>query len=255
MNSQNTRIQREVEAYENGLQRETYNKVLDHANNGVARQRETNDILVFMHNTKGKKVLELGSSAWSDWVDFEATPPEKLICINISDSELERGIIRSTKQNLTKIIDFKIMDAHNLDFKDETFDLVFGSGILHHLNLEESITEIKRVLKPGGKILFKEPLRDNPISILVRLLTPKARTPDEFPLGRKELKFLEKNFTNQNSYYQLLIVPFSILNKIIRAPRDNFILRSIDKIDIFIEKNIKIFRPFFRYVIIKGEKI
>ena len=69
------------------------------------------------------------------------------------------------------------MDAHHLDFPDESFDLVFGRAILHHLDFETAIKEVKRVLKRGGHAAFAEPLGDSPFAKLFRLLTPRAYTP------------------------------------------------------------------------------
>jgi SAM-dependent methyltransferase len=77
---------------------------------------------------------------------------------------------------------FQVMDAMNLTFPDQSFDLVFGSGIIHHLDLERCTSEICRVLKPGGKAIFWEPMGTNPIINAYRYLTPSARTPDEHPL-------------------------------------------------------------------------
>lgn len=52
-------------------------------------------------------------------------------------------------------------DMHNIPFKDETFDVVFGAAVLHHSNdLKAAFNEIHRVLRPGGKVmLINEPSR------------------------------------------------------------------------------------------------
>jgi len=46
-------------------------------------------------------------------------------------------------------------DMHRMPFSDNTFDIVFGSAVLHHSkNLKEAFAEIRRVLKPGGKLVL-----------------------------------------------------------------------------------------------------
>ncbi|MEA2196713.1 MAG: hypothetical protein QOJ25_764 [Solirubrobacteraceae bacterium] len=52
-------------------------------------------------------------------------------------------------------------DAESLPFGDESFDLVFGHAVLHHLpDLPRAFTELHRVLRPGGQIVFAgEPSR------------------------------------------------------------------------------------------------
>lgn len=47
--------------------------------------------------------------------------------------------------------DIRLMDANKLEFPDEAFDYVYSWGVLHHSpNLEKSLAEMMRVLKPGG---------------------------------------------------------------------------------------------------------
>ena len=52
-------------------------------------------------------------------------------------------------------------DAERLPFADESFDLVLGHAVLHHLpHLDDAFAEFKRVLKPGGRFVFAgEPSR------------------------------------------------------------------------------------------------
>lgn len=74
-------------------------------------------------------------------------------------------------------------DAERLPFPDRTFDLVVGVSVLHHLNLRAAVPEIRRVLKPGGRIAFTEPNMMNP-QILIQKNIPWVKrwlgdTPDE----------------------------------------------------------------------------
>jgi SAM-dependent methyltransferase len=57
-------------------------------------------------------------------------------------------------------IHFQLMDAHHLDFEDSSFDLVCISNSLHHLDPLPVLTEMKRVLRPGGSLLVSEMYRD-----------------------------------------------------------------------------------------------
>lgn len=45
------------------------------------------------------------------------------------------------------------MDAHKLDFPENTFDVVYGAGILRHLDYARALLEILRVLRPGGAMI------------------------------------------------------------------------------------------------------
>lgn len=103
---------------------------------------------------------------------------QSLVGIDISDV----AIAHAQNRFGSPAASFRAMDGMNLDFADCSFDLVFGSGIIHHLDVSRSMTEICRVLKPAGKAIFWEPLGVNPLINAYRLMTPNARTPDEHPL-------------------------------------------------------------------------
>jgi SAM-dependent methyltransferase len=177
-----------------------------------------------------------------------------LTCINISEAELERGISLSKESDI-KIPNhrFRIMDANHLEFDNDSFDFVFGSGILHHLEFETAVRELRRVLRKNRRILFTEPLGRNPVGKLVRKLTPEARTPDEKPLDKQEMKILRKYFEIDNSYYQLFYVPAGWLSKYFSASPYNLLMYVSDKLDILLESFFKTYIGlYFRYVLIDG---
>jgi ubiquinone/menaquinone biosynthesis C-methylase UbiE len=86
------------------------------------------------------------------------------------------------------------MNAEELAFPDNTFDVVFGIGILHHLDIDRACETIARVLKPTGVAVFLEPLGHNPFINLARYLTPGSRTPDEHPLTMSDLGTIRQHF-------------------------------------------------------------
>jgi SAM-dependent methyltransferase len=135
----------------------------------------------------------------------------KGIGIDISEKLIEYAKVQIKELNINNI-EFFVMDAMNTIFKDKTFDALRGCCILHHLNLEQSLNEIKRILKDDGKAYFHEPMGTNPIIALYRKLTPEARTPDERPFSRKDIKLIEKIFPNVQITYggfcALFAVPF-----------------------------------------------
>jgi len=89
---------------------------------------------------------------------------------------------------------FQVMDAHATSFPDGFFDHVFGNGILHHLDLDAALSEIARVLRPGGSAFFQEPLAGHPWVRLVRRLTPRARSADERPLTWGDIDRIRRHF-------------------------------------------------------------
>lgn len=131
-------------------------------------------------------------------------------------------------------LDARVMDAHQLELEDESFDIVFGNGILHHLpHLECAIGEIKRVLKTSGCAVFLEPLGLNPFVNLFRKLTPHCRTSDEKPFTKQELNLIRNLFPNvQFSYFEcttLLAKGALLLNLSALAEKLQKFLINIDK--------------------------
>lgn len=251
------RVLSEKKAYNKGIERGAYNSRLGHAQSGYAVDRINQKMSERLWRGKGKRILELGCTNWRDFIDFKNYAPAHLTCINISERELEKGKALAEQENTGGggcLHEFLIMDAHKLDFSDNTFDIVFGTGILHHLDTETAVKEIYRVLKPGGEIIFGEPLGRNPVGKIVRRLTPNARTPDEKPLDKKEFSIINKYFKMKNSFFQLFYVPAGVISKYLFKSAYNPLMHGADRLDRCIEKA---FRKtpvglYYRYVLIDG---
>jgi len=119
---------------------------------------------------------------------------------------------RALAMGLADRVSFSVMDGHALGWPDATFDLVCGSGILHHLEIQVGLREIVRVLKSAGRAVFLEPMAHNPAIRLFRLLTPSLRSRDEHPLSVADVRRLRACFgTGTERYFgltSLLAAPF-----------------------------------------------
>lgn len=146
------------------------------------------------------------------------------------------------------------MNANRLGFGDETFDLVFGAGILHHLDLPTAIEEVRRVLRPGGTCVFHEPLGVNPVGKLVRALTPSARTADERPLGMDDLRRFAARFESRFHFEQLLCIPAAALSFLLFRRPDNPLMRAAYRADVALDRLVPTLGPLYRYVLIVGRK-
>lgn len=121
------------------------------------------------------------------------------------------------------------MDAEHLDLPDDSFDLVFGSGILHHLDLDRSLAEISRVLTADGTAVFFEPMGHNPAINLYRRLTPSMRSPDEHPLRTTDLQAATAWFDDVDAELHVLstfaAVPFR------RSRRYDSMIAGLNRLD------------------------
>jgi len=78
---------------------------------------------------------------------------ERLTATDISPGMLER--FAATAEALGLEAETVATEAEELPFEDESFDLVFGHAVLHHIpDLERAMAEFRRVLRQGGAIAF-----------------------------------------------------------------------------------------------------
>jgi SAM-dependent methyltransferase len=78
---------------------------------------------------------------------------ERLVATDISAGML--GALTATAHRLGLDVETATTDAERLPFADESFDLLFGHAVLHHLpDLERALAEFHRVLRPGGTLAF-----------------------------------------------------------------------------------------------------
>jgi ubiquinone/menaquinone biosynthesis C-methylase UbiE len=78
---------------------------------------------------------------------------ERLTATDISPGMLRR--LSTTAEALGLEAETVATEAEQLPFEDESFDLVFGHAVLHHIpDLERALAEFRRVLRPGGAIVF-----------------------------------------------------------------------------------------------------
>jgi SAM-dependent methyltransferase len=141
--------------------------------------------------------------------------------IDVSEFNIERCKEKAdARQCDRERYSFMVMDAHRLTFPDNSFELVLGNGILHHLELSAAMAEVDRVLKLGAKALFQEPLGGNPLLQLYRKAAG-IHTQDERPLVRKDLDYLRMQWSMQVRYSGLVTLPFAVLTSIFSRPYPN----------------------------------
>lgn len=110
-------------------------------------------------NKKGIKILDVGTGAggFINTLTMLTDEFEEIIGIDTSSRAIEAAN-KNFKDERVKFIE---MDALNMTFDDNSFDVVCLSNSLHHLeDISETISEMERVLKPNGILLFNEMFSD-----------------------------------------------------------------------------------------------
>ena len=114
--------------------------------------------------------------------------------IDISSIAIEHARDRADREGLSDRMRFEVMDAENLEIEADSFDLVCGTGILHHIDLDKAYRELSRTLRPGGAAIFVEPMGHNPLIEAYRRRTPNEHTADEHPLRVEDLRRADSQF-------------------------------------------------------------
>src|SRR4030095_1012047 len=100
-------------------------------------------------STSGLRVLEIGCGLGTDGAQF-AKAGADYTGIDLTEAAVE--LARQRFQLSTLRGTFQVGDAEKLDFPDNTFDVVYSHGVLHHTpDIQSAIREIHRVLRPGGR--------------------------------------------------------------------------------------------------------
>ena len=110
-------------------------------------------------DAKDLAVLEVGCGLGTDGAQF-AKAGAKYTGIDLTDAAVELAKRRFELFDLPGT--FRVADAERLDFPDNSFDLVYSHGVLHHTpDTPTAVREIHRVLRPGGKAVVMLYHRDS----------------------------------------------------------------------------------------------
>ena len=98
---------------------------------------------------EGKDVLEIGVGMGADHLEWAKSRPRSLTGVDLTPRAVEHTQKRLEVYGLSSEV--RVGDAESLPFADDSFDLVYSWGVLHHSpNTPEAVNEVHRVLRPGG---------------------------------------------------------------------------------------------------------
>ncbi|WP_029895612.1 methyltransferase domain-containing protein [Desulfohalovibrio reitneri] len=121
----------------------------------------------------GAKVIDLGAGfgGAARWLAKEHGC--EVVALNLSEAQNKRDREMNKEQGLTDKVDVVDAAFEKLDYPGETFDFVWSQdAILHSCEREKVMSEAARVLKPGGEMVFTDPMMtdDCPTSVLQPIL-------------------------------------------------------------------------------------
>lgn len=101
---------------------------------------------------RGKRVLEVGFGAGTDFIQW-LRAGALASGVDLTEEAMANLTHRIEVYGLPEPENLKVVDAENLPFPSDTFDLGYSWGVLHHTpNTEKAVAELVRVVRPGGEI-------------------------------------------------------------------------------------------------------
>ncbi|MHB8417340.1 MAG: methyltransferase domain-containing protein [Myxococcales bacterium] len=144
---------------------------------------------------RGQVALDLGCGEGSNAV-LLAERGAHVEGVDISPGLVEIARRRARLDGVEQRVRLQCTPIEQVCFPPETFDLVWGDGILHHLVgvLEPTLERLARWAKKGALFVFSEPVSESRLLRALRGAIPlhAGATPDERPLGRPDLELLRR---------------------------------------------------------------
>jgi demethylmenaquinone methyltransferase/2-methoxy-6-polyprenyl-1,4-benzoquinol methylase len=114
-------------------------------------------VVQIITKTNPDKVLDIATGTGDLAINLVKTNASKIVGLDISEGMLNVGKEKVTKLNLNETIEMVLGDSENIPFENNEFDAItVAFGVRNFENLEKGLSEIYRVLKPGGTFVVLE---------------------------------------------------------------------------------------------------
>jgi SAM-dependent methyltransferase len=148
-------------------------------------------IIATLGDLKGRRVLDLGSGLGEASVYF-ALKGARVTACDLSAGML-KVVERVAAHHGTSVTTHQAA-AEGSGLPDASFDVVYAGNLLHHVDVAQTLDEVRRVLVPGGVFVSWDPLAHNPVIDVYRRMAGAMRTVDEHPLRMQELELFRARF-------------------------------------------------------------
>ncbi|MGC0774651.1 MAG: class I SAM-dependent methyltransferase [Candidatus Acidiferrum sp.] len=196
-------------------------------------------------SVKDCRVLDYGCGQGEE-ATYLAKMGAQVTAIDISPVGIELTKERAKLNGVGGRVNAMLMRCDPTEFSNESFDVIHGFGILHHIGLQTGMMEIKRLLKPGGRGLFFEHMGN---SRMIEWLRPKEKdyTKGERPVTWKEIQEIRPEFS------RLAARPFHIASRL--RKRIQMLNRpAVKRFDHAVLSTLPIMRHFASGLVIYLEK-
>lgn len=104
-----------------------------------------------------KRILDIATGTGDFALALLRLKPEEIRGVDISKGMLDVGKEKMKRKKVDNVIHLQLGDSEAMEFEDGYFDaLTVGFGVRNYQDLEKGLTEMLRVLRPGGKAVILE---------------------------------------------------------------------------------------------------
>lgn len=170
-------------------------------------ERRANLIMTAAGLNAGKKVLEVGCGTGLFTEKF-ARSGAQIIAVDISEELIHLAKKKNLPENRVR---FMVRPFENCEVEGP-FDAVIGSSILHHLEVQQALTRIYALLKPGGIMSFAEPNMLNPQIFVQKNIPAVKRYLGDSPDETAFFKWQIRKMLDRCGFVSVSVVPFDWLH-------------------------------------------
>jgi len=197
----------------------------------VRAARRTQCFLELGRMSTQSVVLEIGCGT-GEFTRQIAPHVSELWATDLSPDLLRRAEASALACGLEKRIRFQIQDAMNLDLKADFFDAVFACSVLHHLDLDEALRQVRRVLKPGARCVFSEPNMLNPQIALQKNVPALKRRLGDSPDETAFFSWQVRKLLLALEFTEIRVEPFDFLHPLTPVG----LIPSVDRLGRWMER-------------------
>lgn len=205
----------------------------------------------FLGSLAGKSIIDIGCGYHPTPIYFALAGAERVCACDVSPKAVQFMRRVASIYGVADRVTVYESPVERMPFASGEFDLMHGEAVLHHISLPPAAPEIRRVLKPGGRAVFKDPLGHNPLLEFVRdhmpALTGKsAAKGTDRPMTIEDVKRFGRLFS---SYEYKAFGLTSMAAMLLRLPRGSMAIRAMHSLDNAVISRLPFMTRYAQYVV------
>jgi ubiquinone/menaquinone biosynthesis C-methylase UbiE len=211
-------------------------------------------IMAALGDVRGQRILDLGSGAGDLTLRLvDAGARVTALDVSAGQIELARALIGQLRPEAE--IEFVVAPVETTGLQSDSYDMVVGKWILHHVDVPNALAETRRLLRPLGRAIFFENHDRNRLLALSRAHVAgrfgvsRFGTPTEHPLSRSDMELVKRTFGGVELEYPEFYCVRMVSSRVLRY-HGHAIATRVDKL----LWRLKWLRPFSWHVLIKVVK-